>query len=73
MSDKAVEQRHKALSEQIEAEKARITSRYDRQFEAMKSRMSQELASVDQRFEKQVTQLERAKRIVGNLGSKSVN
>ena len=74
MMDKNVaDMRRKALDEQMAAEKERITSRYERQIEAMKNRMSQELMSVDQRFEKQVTQLERATRVADSLASKSVH
>lgn len=74
MMDKNVaDMRRKALDEQMAAEKEMITSRYERQIEAMKNRMSQELMSVDQRFEKQVTQLERATRVADNLASKSVH
>lgn len=73
MDKNVADMRRKALDEQMAAEKERITSRYERQIEAMKNRMSQELMSVDQRFEKQVTQLERATRVADNLASKSVH
>ena len=73
MNENVADMRLKALDEQMVAEKERITSRYERQIESMKARMSQELASVDQRFEKQVAQLERAARVASNLVSKSVH
>lgn len=73
MDKNVADMRRKALDEQMAAEKERITSRYERQIEAMKNRMSQELMSVDQRFEKQVTQLERATRVADSLPSKSVH
>jgi len=73
MSDKSVDERRKALNEQIEAEKGRIKARYQRQTEAMQERMAQELEAVDKRFDTRVTQLERAARVAGNLASKSVH
>jgi len=73
MDKNVADMRRKALDEQMTAEKERITSRYERQIEAMKNRMSRELASVDQRFENQAAQLERATRVAGNVVSKSVH